>query len=54
MPFKSKAQQRYLYAREPKVAARFAKETPKSAYGKLPEKVKKKSKRDALRKMRGK
>lgn len=54
MPFKSKAQQRYLYATNPKVAERFSKDTPASAYGKLPEKVKKKSKRDALRRMRGK
>ena len=44
MPFKSKAQQRYLYAREPKVAERFAKETPASAYKNLPERVKKKKK----------
>lgn len=42
MPFKSKAQQRYLYAREPKVAERYAAETPKGAYGKLPERAKKK------------
>ena len=53
MPFKSKAQQRYLYATNPKVAERFSKETPKSAYAKLPEKVKKKRKRDALRRMGG-
>lgn len=45
MPFKSKAQQRYLYAKEPKVAKRFAKETPKSAYKSLPERKKKKKKR---------
>lgn len=45
MPFASKAQQRYLFAREPKVAKRFAKETPKAAYAKLPEHVKKKGKR---------
>ncbi len=45
MPFKSKAQQRYLYAREPKIAKRFAKETPASAYGKLPERVGKRKKK---------
>lgn len=53
MPFKSKAQQRYLYANEPKVAKRYASETPKGSYGKLPEKVKKNRKRDALRRMAG-
>ena len=37
MPFKSEAQRRYLYAVEPEVAQRFAKETPKGA--KLPERV---------------
>ncbi len=41
MPFKSKAQQAYLYAKEPEVAAEFAAHTPKSAYKKLPEHVKK-------------
>jgi hypothetical protein len=40
MPFKSKAQQGYLYAKEPEVAKKFAKETPKSAYKSLPEHVK--------------
>lgn len=40
MPFKSKAQRRYLFAKEPKVAKEFANETPKGA--KLPEHVKKK------------
>lgn len=39
MPFRSKAQQAYLFAREPEVAERFAEETPKSAYKKLPEHV---------------
>lgn len=37
MPFKSEAQRRYLWAREPKVAEKFAKETPKET--KLPQKV---------------
>ena len=40
MPFKSNAQRRYLYANEPAIAKRFAKETPKGK--KLPERVKKK------------
>ena len=44
MPFRSKAQQRYLFAAEPKVAERFAKDTPKSAYASLPERVKPKKK----------
>lgn len=39
MPFQSKAQQRYLYAKHPEVAKRFAAETPKSAYKNLPKKV---------------
>jgi hypothetical protein len=42
MPFKSKAQQRYLFSQEPKVAKEWAKK-----YGvpdKLPEKVKPKAK----------
>ena len=42
MPFKSKAQRKYLYANDPEVAEEFAKETPKGK--KLPEKVKKKNK----------
>lgn len=39
MPFKSKAQQRYLFAKEPEVAEEFAEKTPKSAYKKMPEHV---------------
>lgn len=42
MPFKSQAQRAYLYANEPKVAAKFASETPKGA--KLPKRKRKKSK----------
>lgn len=38
MPFKSEAQRRYLFAREPEVAKEFAKETPNGK--KLPERVK--------------
>lgn len=39
MPFRSKAQIGYLYARHPEIAERFAEETPKSSYKKLPEHV---------------
>lgn len=39
MPFRSRAQQVYLFAREPEVAESFAEHTPKSAYSKLPEHV---------------
>jgi hypothetical protein len=41
MPFKSRAQQAYLFAKEPEVAEEFAAHTPKSAYKKLPEHVSK-------------
>jgi hypothetical protein len=44
MPFKSKAQQRFLFATEPKVAEKFAQDTPKGAYANLPENVKPKKK----------
>jgi len=39
MPFKSKAQQGFLYAKKPKVAKEFASKTPASAYANLPEHV---------------
>ena len=42
MPFKSEAQRRYLYAKEPAVAAEFEAKTPNSAN--LPKKVKRKEK----------
>lgn len=42
MPFKSKAQQRYMFATMPQKAQEWAKETPNMA--KLPEKVKIKKK----------
>lgn len=41
MPFKSKAQQGYLFSKHPDVAEEFAENTPKSAYKKLPEHVSK-------------
>lgn len=36
MPFKSKAQRRWMYANDPEMAKKWEKHTPK---GKLPEKV---------------
>lgn len=41
LPFKSKAQQGKLFAKKPKLAAKFAKKTSKEQFKKLPEKVKK-------------
>ena len=43
MPFKSGAQRAYLFATNPKVAEKFAKETPKGK--KLPKHIKKKRKK---------
>ena len=40
MPFKSKAQQRFMFAKMPKTAKRWAKETPKMKA--LPKKKRKK------------
>jgi hypothetical protein len=45
MPYKSRAQQAYLHIHEPEVAKKFDKETPKSAYKKLPEHAKKSKKK---------
>ena len=42
MPFKSKAQRRFLFANKPEIAKEFASKTSKGK--KLPEKVKKKKK----------
>ena len=39
MPFRSKAQQSYLFDKKPEVAKEFAEHTPKSDYKKLPEHV---------------
>ena len=50
MPFKSKAQQRYLFAKEPGVAKEFAAKTP--SMKKLPER-KKKKKQQSLKKIFG-
>jgi hypothetical protein len=57
MPFKSKAQQKFMYATSPKVAKKMAGETPMSAYKTMPEYAKKKKKKgmssmlEALREM---
>ncbi|MDD3471523.1 MAG: hypothetical protein PHS86_01970 [Syntrophaceae bacterium] len=37
MPFKSKAQQAFLFSQHPEVAEEFAEKTPKSKYNSLPE-----------------
>lgn len=42
MPFRSKAQERFLFARHPSIAKEFANATPKGA--RLPERIKKKKK----------
>ena len=42
MPFKSKAQKKYLYATNPKLAKKFQKKTPKGT--RLPNKVRRKAK----------
>jgi len=41
MPFRSRAQQSFLFAKHPDVAEKFAEHTPKSAYKSLPEHVSK-------------
>jgi hypothetical protein len=41
MPFSSKAQQRYLYATHPKIAAEFSKEMTGKDFKQLPERRKK-------------
>jgi len=53
MPFESKAQRKYLFAKHPGVAEKFASETPKGA--KLPDhKDKRKKQTDALKRMMNK
>lgn len=46
MPFQSKAQQKYLFAKKPEVAEEFAEATTKDAYKKLPEHKDDKKRRD--------
>jgi hypothetical protein len=41
MPFKSKAQQAFLFATNPKVAKEMASKTTKKQFAKMPEHVKK-------------
>jgi len=41
MPFKSKAQKRYLFAKEPEIAEEFAEKTPENKYKSLPNYVSK-------------
>lgn len=43
MPFKSKAQQKFLFSQHPEIAEEFSEHTPKSAYKKLPERVRDKN-----------
>jgi hypothetical protein len=45
MPFKSKAQQRWMYANKPELAKEFAAKTPKGKAKRLPEHVKPKKKK---------
>jgi hypothetical protein len=40
MPFVSKSQQKYLFAKKPKIAKEFAEHTSKEQFKKLPEHVK--------------
>lgn len=41
MPFKSRSQQAFLFAKHPEIAEEFAEHTPKSAYKNMPEHVSK-------------
>lgn len=50
MPFKSVAQQKYLFAKKPEIADKFAEHTPKESYKKLPYHVKDKNGLNALSK----
>ena len=43
IPFRSIAQQKFLFSQKPEIAEEFAEHTPKSAYKKLPEHVKDKN-----------
>jgi hypothetical protein len=40
MPFKSKAQQGYLFKHHPKIARKYAAHTSKSQYKRMPKRVK--------------
>jgi len=43
MPFRSKAQQRYLFSQKPELAKEFSRDMKKKDYKKLPEKLEKKA-----------
>jgi hypothetical protein len=45
MPFKSKAQQAFMFATEPKIAKEMASKTSKKQFAKMPDKVKAKVKK---------
>ena len=53
MPFKSKAQMRYLYATDPKLAKKFKRKTKRKLKN-LPEKINKKKKIKVTKKNKGK
>lgn len=42
MPFKSTAQQKYLFAKKPEIAKEFAQDTSEAQFHRLPKHVKKK------------
>lgn len=44
MPFRSKAQQRFMFARHPKIAKKWAKHTSAKQFKKLPARKKRRSK----------
>lgn len=52
MPFKSKAQAKYMYAKKPKLAKKFAEHTTTSIKN-LPEKINGKKSRNNRRKHKG-
>lgn len=52
MPFKSKAQQRFLYSQHPDVAKEFASDMTKKDFEKLPEKKSKKRVRHIVDKVK--
>lgn len=44
MPYRSKAQQRFMHAKKPELAKKFDAETPKGTFVRLPARVGKKTK----------
>lgn len=53
MPFKSKAQQRFMYSNKPEMAKEFSEHMSKSDYKKMPMHKGKKSARDMARMKKG-